>query len=40
MTFLSDNRADLAKVATPALVLQCRQDAIAPVVVGSMSRMP
>ena len=34
VTFLSDNRADLAKVATPALVLQCRQDAIAPVVVG------
>jgi sigma-B regulation protein RsbQ len=34
VTFLSDNRADLAKVTTPALVLQCRQDAIAPVVVG------
>ena len=34
MTFLSDNRADLAKVTTPTLVLQCSQDAIAPVVVG------
>jgi sigma-B regulation protein RsbQ len=34
VTFLSDNRADLAKVATPTLVLQCRQDVIAPVAVG------
>ena len=33
-TFLSDNRADLAKVATPSLVLQCRDDVIAPVAVG------
>ena len=29
-TFLSDNRADLARVATPALVVQCRDDVIAP----------
>ena len=33
-TFLSDNRSDLARVATPSLVLQCAQDAIAPRVVG------
>ncbi|MFD6134731.1 alpha/beta fold hydrolase [Isoptericola sp. NPDC060257] len=33
-TFLSDNRADLAAVRTPALVVQCRQDAIAPPEVG------
>jgi sigma-B regulation protein RsbQ len=30
VTFLSDNRADLARVRTPALVLQCSQDVIAP----------
>jgi len=29
-TFLSDNRADLADVRTPALVVQCREDVIAP----------
>ena len=29
-TFLSDNRADLARVTTPALVLQSREDVIAP----------
>ena len=34
VTFLSDNRADLSKVSTPTLVLQCRQDVIAPVAVG------
>jgi len=34
VTFLSDNRADLARVRTPSLVLQCRDDAIAPVSVG------
>ncbi|MEZ0448290.1 alpha/beta fold hydrolase [Cellulomonas sp. ICMP 17802] len=33
-TFLSDNRADLASVRTPALVLQCREDVIAPPEVG------
>ncbi|MEV0953239.1 alpha/beta hydrolase [Promicromonospora sp. NPDC050249] len=33
-TFLSDNRADLAAVRTPSLVVQCREDAIAPVEVG------
>jgi sigma-B regulation protein RsbQ len=34
VTFLSDNRADLARVQVPALVLQCREDAIAPLAVG------
>jgi sigma-B regulation protein RsbQ len=33
-TFLSDNRADLAAVNVPTLVLQCSNDAIAPVEVG------
>lgn len=33
-TFLSDNRADLPKANTPALIIQCAQDAIAPVNVG------
>ena len=33
-TFLSDNRTDLARVRTPSLVLQCREDAIAPQEVG------
>jgi sigma-B regulation protein RsbQ len=35
VTFLSDNRADLAGIRTPALVLQCRDDAIAPEAVGA-----
>jgi sigma-B regulation protein RsbQ len=35
VTFLSDNRADLAGVAVPTLVLQCTADVIAPEVVGS-----
>lgn len=30
VTFRSDNRADLPKVSVPTLVLQCREDAIAP----------
>jgi sigma-B regulation protein RsbQ len=34
-TFLSDNRADLAAVAVPTLVVECRQDAIAPPEVGA-----
>jgi sigma-B regulation protein RsbQ len=34
VTFLSDNRADLATVQKPALVLQCTDDAIAPTSVG------
>ena len=34
VTFLSDNRADLAAVTVPTLVLQCTDDVIAPEVVG------
>ncbi len=34
-TFLSDNRADLPRVTTPSLVLQSREDAIAPIEVGT-----
>jgi sigma-B regulation protein RsbQ len=34
-TFLSDNRADLPRVTTPTLVVQCRDDVIAPVAVGT-----
>ena len=33
-TFLSDNRADLATVSVPTLVLQCTDDVIAPDAVG------
>ncbi len=35
VTFLSDNRADLERVRTPALVLQVADDALAPVEVGA-----
>jgi sigma-B regulation protein RsbQ len=38
VTFTSDNRADLARVATPTLVLQCTEDVIAPVAVGEYVR--
>ncbi len=34
VTFLADNRADLARVRTPSLVLQCSRDVIAPDAVG------
>jgi sigma-B regulation protein RsbQ len=34
-TFLSDNRADLAKVTVPSVVIECAQDAIAPRGVGA-----
>jgi sigma-B regulation protein RsbQ len=34
VTFLSDNRADLATVGVPTLVLQCSEDVIAPATVG------
>jgi sigma-B regulation protein RsbQ len=42
VTFLSDNRDDLAKVTTPTLVLQCSADVIAPVAVGEYvaARLP
>jgi len=35
VTFLSDNRADLAKLRVPVLVLQCTDDALAPESVGA-----
>jgi sigma-B regulation protein RsbQ len=38
VTFLSDNRADLARVTVPTLVLQCTNDVIAPVAVGEHVR--
>jgi sigma-B regulation protein RsbQ len=34
VTFMSDNRADLGRVAVPTLVLQCASDVIAPQTVG------
>ena len=34
VTFLSDNRADLPRVPVPSLILQCTDDAIAPLSVG------
>ncbi len=33
-TFLSDNRADLCRIKTPSLILQCSADIIAPLAVG------
>jgi len=33
-TFFSDNRADLPKVTIPSLIMQCSDDAIAPLAVG------
>src|SRR4030088_1584031 len=38
VTFLSDNRADLARITTPTLVLQCDPDAIRPTTVGAFVR--
>ena len=35
VTFLSDNRADLSRLQTRSLILQCSQDAIAPEAVGA-----
>ncbi|MDB5251995.1 MAG: alpha/beta hydrolase fold protein [Flaviaesturariibacter sp.] len=36
-TFFSDNRADLAKLHIPTLVLQCSEDMIAPLAVGTFT---
>jgi sigma-B regulation protein RsbQ len=38
VTFLSDNRADLAALKIPSLTLQCREDIIAPLQVGEYIR--
>lgn len=38
VTFLSDNRDDLHRVSVPTLVLQCRNDVIAPTTVGEFVR--
>ena len=38
VTFLSDNRADLAAVTVPTVVIQCSDDVIAPTVVGEFVR--
>jgi sigma-B regulation protein RsbQ len=38
VTFRSDNRADLVKVTVPTLVIQCTDDAIAPIAVGEFVR--
>ena len=38
VTFLSDNRADLPAIAARTLVLQCREDIIAPICVGEYVR--
>lgn len=35
VTFTSDNRADLPKIAVPTLILQCQNDVIAPLEVGN-----
>lgn len=34
VTFLADNRADVAKVSVPALILQVSEDVVAPMAVG------
>ncbi|MFK3741469.1 alpha/beta fold hydrolase [Massilia sp. TN1-12] len=38
VTFLSDHRADLGLLRRPSLILQCRDDAIAPLAVGDYMR--
>ena len=35
VTFLADNRADLARVTIPSLILQVEHDAVAPMEVGA-----
>ena len=37
-TFYADNRADLPKVTVPSVILQCSDDAIAPLAVGEYLR--
>jgi sigma-B regulation protein RsbQ len=38
VTFRSDNRADLARVSLPTLVMQCSNDVIAPLTAGAFVR--
>jgi sigma-B regulation protein RsbQ len=38
VTFTSDNRQELLRVTTPTLILQCRDDVIAPLEVGTYVR--
>lgn len=38
VTFTSDNRQELGRVTTPTLILQCRDDVIAPIEVGAYVR--
>src|SRR6185312_12052086 len=38
VTFLSDNRADVPRLKTPTLILQCDDDMIAPLSVGEFLR--
>ena len=42
VTFLADNRADLVRVRTPSLIIQCSTDAVAPTEVGGYmhARLP
>jgi sigma-B regulation protein RsbQ len=40
VTFLSDNRADLRRLETPSLILQCTADVIAPLAVGEYLKRP
>lgn len=42
VTFLADNRADLARVTTPSLIIQCTNDVVAPMAVGDYlhARLP
>ena len=42
VTFLSDSRAELAKLTVPSLIVQCTSDALAPLGVGTYmhARMP
>jgi sigma-B regulation protein RsbQ len=35
VTFLGDNRADLERLTTPSLIVQCTNDAVAPMEVGT-----
>jgi sigma-B regulation protein RsbQ len=35
VTFLADNRVDLPRVTTPSLIVQCSNDAVAPMEVGA-----